>query len=485
MSIRVRIAPSPTGFLHIGNARAGLFNYLLAKKAGGTFILRLEDTNQELYKTEFEQEIYESFKWLGLEADESPERGGEYGPYRQSECGDLYKKYLLELLEQGNAYYCFHSQDELLQEREEHLGAKRTPLHVCEFRELGLSEAEELKKNKETYIIRFKTPHGEKLVFTDLVRGEVAFDSHLIGDFSIARNLDSALYHFAVVIDDERMKISHVIRGEDHIANTPKQMLLIKALGFTLPQYAHLPLLLGPDRSKLSKRHGDTSVKDYREQGYLPEALLNFIALLGWNPGDDNEILSKEELIEKFDIEQVQKSGAIVDVQKLDWMNGEYIRKKSSVELVSLCEPYLSDFLQFPISNSQFSKEYIEKVIALEQPRLKKLSEIGEKTEFLFRQPEYDKELLKWKSMTDDELVESLNKSKEVLEKVKPEANQEELQKIFFEAIGTGDKGSILWPLRAALSGRKASPGPFEILEVLGTKESIKRIENAIAKLIP
>ena len=306
-------------------------------------------------------------------------------------------------------------------------------------------------------------------MFHDLVRDEVTFESNLIGDFSIARDLDNALYNFAVVVDDERMKITHVIRGEDHIANTPKQMLIIEALGFSQPQYAHLPLLLGPDRSKLSKRHGDTSVSDYRRDGYLPEALVNFIALLGWNPGDDQEILSQEELVQKFDIKQVQKSGAVVDVQKLDWMNGEYIRRKSVIELAELCKPYLREFSELP---------NLEKVIALEQPRLKKLSEITERAEFFFKQPEYDKELLKWKDMADEEVFASLEKSKELLTHA-----GENLQEVFFDAIGNGDKGKVLWPLRVALSGRKASPGPFEIIDVLGKKVSIDRIENAINKI--
>ncbi len=475
-SVRVRIAPSPTGFLHIGTARAALFNYLFAKKEGGTFVLRIEDTDVERSDPKFERNIFEGLRWLGIDADESPEAGGPFAPYRQSERISLYKEYLEKLLREGGIFYCFHSERELEEEKQKLLSAKRPPLHQCEYREVEPENAEVMKSEKPDYIIRFKTPAGRKIEFSDSIRGTLAFESDLVGDFSVAKRIDVPLYHFAVVVDDFTMQISHVIRGEDHIANTPKHILLAEALGFPLPQYAHLPLILGSDRSKLSKRHGATSVDEYRAQGYLPEALFNFMALLGWNPGGDREIFSKEELIKEFSLEKIQKSGAVFDVKKLDWMNGEYIRRKSASELVELCKPYLGDISHIP-------DERLEKIVALEQPRLKKLSEITEKTDYFFRAPEYDKELLRWKSMTDAQVGTSLERAAQIMTGNQLPFTKENLEKVFLDAIGEGDKGALLWPLRVALTGKKASPGPFEIMEILGAEDSLKRIRVAIEKL--
>ncbi|MFY9463421.1 MAG: glutamate--tRNA ligase [Candidatus Sungiibacteriota bacterium] len=507
---RVRFPPSPTGYLHIGNVRTALFNYLFARKHGGAIVLRIEDTDRERSKKEYEEDIFEALRWLGLDIDEGPEQGGDYVPYRQSERTPIYKKYLAQLLADGKAFYCFHSEVELEEEGKMLLAAKQPPIHACEYRDIGIAEAEELKKSKPDNIIRFKTPLERTIIFPDLIRGDVSFASDLIGDFSIAKNMDEPLYHFAVVVDDYEMKISHIIRGEDHIANTPKHILLAKALGFPIPAYAHLPLILGTDRSKLSKRHGAMALRDFRQAGYLPEALINFLALLGWNPGrpptageprpkgagGDQEIFSKEELVQEFSLEKVQKSGAVFDVAKLDWMNGEYIRRKSLKELTQLCKPYLEDFFASSVSsrhsnilknvgmsNGRIHDDYLEKIVALEQPRLKKLSEIGERAEFFFRTPEYDKELLRWKHMTDADLAASLARSEGILSQLGNSVSKLGIEEIFFETIGEGDKGAILWPLRVALSGRKASPGPFEIMEILGIEESLARIRAAKEKL--
>jgi len=484
---RVRFPPSPTGYLHIGNVRTALFNYLFAKKHGGVIVLRIEDTDRERSKKEYEEDIFEALRWLGLDMDEGPVQDGPYGPYRQSERTAIYKKYLERLLTDGKAFYCFHSEVELEVESKRLLAAKQPPIHACEYRDVGIADAAELRKSKPDNIIRFKTPLGRTIVFHDLIRGDISFASDLIGDFSIAKAMDEPLYHLAVVIDDYEMKISHVIRGEDHIANTPKHILLAEALGFSLPLYAHLPLLLGPDRSKLSKRHGAMALRDFRAAGYLPEALINFLALLGWNPGENKDIFSKEELIQEFSLEKVQKSGAVFDVAKLDWMNGEYIRKKSPVELVRLCKSYLEDFLaSLQHSNILENVGMLEKVVTLEQPRLKKLSEIGERAEFFFRAPEYDKELLRWKTMSDERIVDSLERAENItqgLEYAPHEITKNTLEKAFLDAMGEGDKGVLLWPLRVALSGRKASPGPFEIMEILGVDESLRRIRAAKGKL--
>ncbi len=475
--IRVRIAPSPTGPLHVGTARTALFNFLFARRYGGAFVIRIEDTDLERSDKKYEAEILEGLSWLGITADESPTAGGPYGPYRQSERLRLYRTQIERLLDDGSAFYCFHSEAELDDERTKLEKARRPAVHWCnEYRTLDRGKAEQLRESGGKSIIRFKTPAGKTIAFNDGVRGELKFESDLLGDISIAKNIDTPLYNFAVVVDDEHMKISHVIRGEDHISNTPKQILFIEALGFTKPQYAHLPLLLGTDRSKLSKRHGATSIQEYRNLGYLPEALFNFMTLLGWNPGDDREVLDQQELIDAFSLEGVQKSGAIFDVTKLDWMNGEYIRKMQPAKLFRSAQRHL------PPECAALSEDYITRVLALEQPRLKKLSEIAEKAGYFFREPDCDTELLRWKKMTDAEIRASLERSRALLEehKEKPIA---EIEKIFLiAATAGGDRGALLWPLRAALSGKKASPGPFEIIGVLGVERSLKRLGRALQR---
>ncbi len=475
--IRTRIAPSPTGSLHIGTARTALFNFLFARKQGGAFVLRVEDTDIERSDEKYERDIFEGLAWLGITADEGPEQGGAYGPYRQSERAASYRPYLEELLASGRAYYCPHTEAELDAEKKELMARGQNPVHGCRYRDGGAAPS-------AGSIIRFKTPAGRALVFNDLIRGDISFGSDLVGDFSIAKDLAVPLYNFAVVIDDHEMRISHVIRGEDHISNTPKQMLLAEALGLAPPIFAHLPLILGTDRSKLSKRHGATSVREFREQGYLAEALVNFMALLGGNSGGERELFSMDELIREFDLGHIQKAGAVFDTEKLDWMNGEHIRRKSARELTELCLPYLTGFLQFPTPNDKFSIEYIEKIILIEQPRLKKLSEVGERTEYFFREPDYPAELLRWKNMPDIEVQNSLERSQKILEGTATENfTTEKLHNNFMTAIGAGDKGALLWPLRIALTGKKASPGPFEILAILGKDRGLRRIERALAKI--
>lgn len=460
---RVRIAPSPTGYMHVGTARLALFNLAFAKQQHGSLVLRIEDTDKQRSKKEYEEAIFEGLRWLKIVPDEGPEQSGPYMPYRQSERVAFHTQALQSLLQVNKIFYCLHKAGS----EEEHA------VHWCDDRDKNLSSG----------ILRFKTPRDRDIIFQDLIRGEMKFNTETVGDFSVARSLESPLYHFAVVVDDHVMKITHVLRGEDILPSTPKHMLMQEALGYEQPTYGHLPLVLGPDRSKLSKRHGPTSLLEFREKGYLPEALINFLALIGWNPGTDQEIFSLEEFIQEFSLDKVQKSGAIFDFQKLDWMNGEYIRKKPLAELVSLCIPFIADFLQTPIPNDQFSREYIERVVALEQPRLKKLSEIGERVDYFFRQPVYDRELLRWKSMDDKGIGNSLESSQAILLGLdypeEAEVPKEVLEETFLRAIGDGDKGSLLWPLRVALSGKKASPGPFEIMAVLGIKESLTRIKRA------
>ena len=331
ISVRTRFAPSPSGFFHVGSARTALFNYLFAKKNGGKFILRIEDTNPETSKKEYEQDIINSLEWLGFEWDEF---------HRQSERKDVYKKYLEKLLSKEKAYYCFCSEEELEAQSQYQTSIGESPRYSGKCGKLEHKEIQECLSRGKKSIIRFRTT--DKIIkVKDLIRGELELDTNIIGDFSIARDLESPLYNFSVTVDDAEMKISHVIRGEDLLSNLPRQILIQEALGFPQVQYAHLPLLLGPDRSKLSKRHNAPSVTTFREDGYLPEAIINFLAFLGWNPGDEREIYSLPSLIKEFSLERVQKGGAIFNIQRLDFMNGFYIRQRSIEKLTELCVPYL------------------------------------------------------------------------------------------------------------------------------------------------
>lgn len=498
--VRVRFAPSPTGPFHIGNARAALFNYLFAKKEKGKFILRIEDTDLARSDPKFEKDIIDSLKWLGIEWDEF---------HRQSERIETYAKYLEKLLKDGLAYRCFCSEEELEAKRQERMSRGLPPVYNGKCQELTKEELKQNLAKGKPSIIRFKIP-TKKIIFPDLIRGEIIFDSSLIGDFSIAKDLATPLYNFAVVIDDFEMEISHVIRGEDHISNTPKQILLQEALNFPQPKYAHLPLILGPDRSKLSKRHGAVAIADYRKDGYLPEAIVNFMAFLGWNPGTEKEIFSLKDLAEAFSLPRVQKGGAVFNLQRLDYLNGVYIRQCSLEKLTELCLPYFIEegFIEpifetkerVPDLTGYFGKEivqeyvikntkekidfdYLQKTVLIYQERLNKLSGIKELTDFFFEDVlEYDKELLRWKNMTDGEVKETLDKLDKILCDIgEGEWTKDNLEKVLMPAAG-GDKGRLLWPLRAALTGKKASAGPFEIAAILGKEKTLKRIKDAKTK---
>ena len=509
--VRVRFAPSPTGYLHIGGARTALFNYLFAKKQKGKFILRIEDTDVARCKPEYEKDLFESLRWLGIEWDEGPDIGGEFGPYRQSERGEIYKKYLEKLLKEEKAYYCFCSKEELEAQRQYFLSLGQAPRYSGKCANLPKKIVEKYLREGKSFVIRFKTP-SKKIAIEDLIRGKVEFDTSLLGDFTIAKNLTSPLYNFACVVDDFEMRISHIIRGEEHLSNTPKQILLQQALGFYHPKYAHLPLILAPDRSKLSKRHGAVSVSDFRKMGYLPEAILNFIALLGWNPGTEREIFSLPSLIKEFSLERIQKSGAVFNIKKLDFLNGFYIRQKSIEKLTELCIPYLIESnlisptfkeIQYPPAygakeifqvfeiketKEKVSIEWIQKIIKIYQERLKKLSEISELVDFFFKKElKFEKELLRWKGEDDEQLKKAFSKLEETLKKI-DDWRKETLEQVLLEKarefsieIGkeAGDRGYLLWPFRVALTGKKASAGPFEIAEILGKEKTLQRIRKA------
>ncbi len=503
-SVRVRYAPSPTGPLHVGGARTALFNYLFARKNNGRFILRIEDTDLERSDPKWEKDIIETLKWLGILWDEGPKMTmtydndndkrdyiGDYGPYRQSERKEIYEKYITKLYDEGYLYWCFCTKEELEAQRQDQMARGEAPRYTGRCRNLSSKEQEKLRKEGKKGILRFKVP--EKIIkINDLIRGELEFDTSLIGDIVVARDFATPFYNLAVVIDDFEMKINYVIRGEDHISNTPKQIVFQEALGFPRPNYAHLPLILGPDRSKLSKRHGVVKVSDYREEGYLPEALVNFMALLGWNPGTKEEIFSMEELVERFSLERIQKGGAIFNIERLNWMNGYYIRRTPLAELTEKCIPYLLKNQISKVKNQKFriiktgevvDFNYLKNIVALFQERLKKLSEISELADFFFKDKlEYDKSLLFWKDMQEKDLQKSLKKCYKTLKKIKENEWQREKirEALLKEAEKEIDRGRLLWPLRVALSGKKFSPPPFEIAEILGKEKTLKRIEEAL-----
>ena len=439
---RTRFAPSPTGVLHVGGARTALFNYLFAKQNGGKLVLRIEDTDKERSEKKYEDDILGGLKWLGIEHDEF---------YRQSERGDIYKKYIKKLLDEGKAY---------------------------------ISEE---KEGKSKSVIRFKNPNS-KIKFKDEIRGEIEFDTTELGDFVIAKNEETPLYHLAVVVDDFEMSITHIIRGEDHISNTPRQILIQDAIGAYRPIYAHIPLILGPDRSKLSKRHGASSVNEYRKTGYLPEAFVNFMAFLGWNPGDEREIFSMEELIKEFSLKKIQKGGAIFNIDRLNWLNSQYIKNMDIDKLAELCLPYISRQLSVIGFQPEYigaQREKIKKIIQIRRERMNTLAEAGEDIDYFFKQPEYEKEKLLWKKEQDE------NKTKERLEEIVKllkvsDENDFSAGKIKEAVWGYAEeqgRGNALWPFRVALTGLDKSPDPFSVAEVLGKQETINRLRNAINKL--
>lgn len=451
----------------MGNLRTALFNYLFAHHHKGKLIVRVEDTDKERSEKRWEEDMLSNLTWLGLTWDE--------GPYRQSERTKIYKASLEKLLNEGKAYWCFCSSEQLAQEREEQEKRGEAPRYAGTCRSLSKKEAQEKLKNGVPGVIRFLNP-GRKISFEDLVRGTIEFDTSLSGDFVIAKDSENPLYNFTVVVDDHDMKITHVIRGEDHIPNTPRQILMQEALGFESPQYAHLPLLLGEDRTKLSKRQGDMSVTRFRQEGYLPESILNFLALLGWNPGGEQEVFSLKELVEKFSLDRVQKGGAVFDAKRLEWLSGHYIRETPLEELTKLALPYLEKS-GVPIESLDSKK--LQSIVQLFQERLKALGELPELAGFFFKtELEYETDLLKWKDMSSQKASESLERASNVLNGIVEPWSPESLEKALLETAGE-DKGGLLWPLRVALSGRKASPPPFDIASILGKNEAIRRIRHA------
>jgi glutamyl-tRNA synthetase len=473
--VRVRFAPSPTGQLHVGSLRTALYNFLFAKKHGGEFVLRVEDTDQKRYVEGATEKLYETLKKVGLVWD------GDVTI--QSKRLEIYKKYALQLVQDGKAYYCFCEPERLEEVREKQQQNKQAPMYdrYC-LTNLDEEKINENLKSNCPATIRLKVPKNETIEFDDLVRGKVSFKTDTIDDQILLKSDGFPTYHLANVVDDHLMEITHVIRGEEWLPSTPKHILLYKALGWKVPQFAHIPLLLNPDKSKLSKRQGDVSVEDYMEKGYLSEALINFVALLGWNPGEGStqEIFSMQELIEKFDLAHVHKAGAVFDIKKLDWINSQYIKKLSLDELYEIALPYFEEKDFYKKSAIAQDKEYLKKVLKIEQERLAKLSNVGDENRFFFEDISPEKEMLKWKNMADEDLKNSLKKSLETLENISEnDWTLENLEEKLIEAAGD-KRGDLLWPLRVGLTGAQKSPSPFECAWVLGKEHTLNRLKKAI-----
>jgi len=479
--VRVRFAPSPTGYMHIGGARTTIFNYLFARHHNGSFILRIEDTDMVRSTRESEESILKDLRWLGLDWDEGVDVGGNYGPYRQSERMDIYRKYAEKLLKEGKAYKCYCTEEELEERRKEAISKGLPPKYDGRCRNLTEEERERFEKEGRKPSLRFKVEEGEDIIVHDLIRGDVSFKREVIGDFVIMRKDNTPTYNFACVIDDHLMEMTHIIRGEEHLSNTPRQLLIYEALGFSPPLFAHVSMILGPDRTKLSKRHGDTSLGEYRKKGYLPEALFNYLALLGWSPGEDREILSKEELVRLFTLSEVVPHAAIFDIEKLNWMNGEYIKKKNNEELYDLLLPYIKDAGYIVDMPDQKEKERILGIINLLKDRIKTLSQFIEYTDYFFKDIEISEELYEKVIKGKDYLPEVLSSIRDAISELN-NFTEEEIEKIVrSKAEEFGLKGKhVIQPLRVILTGKRVTPGMFEVMYFLGKDEIIKRIDKFV-----
>lgn len=472
-----RFAPSPTGEPHIGSLRTALYNWLYARQNRGNFLLRIEDTDRQRYQEESDIKIFEMLDWVGLNYDDKP--------IYQSIRKDIYREHALKLVKNGYAYYCFCSKERLERLRQRQQGRGEAPRYDRLCRQLGKEEIKNKLLKNLSHTIRLKMPTSGVTKLRDIIRGSVSFPNKEQEDPIILKSDGFPTYHLAVVVDDNEFKVTHVIRGEEWLSSTPKHLQLYQYFNWPLPQFAHLPLILAPDRSKLSKRHGTVSVLQFRNQGYLPSALLNFVLLLGWHPkkGSEKEIFSLSEMIKEFKLDQVQKSAAIFDKNKLDWLNSVYLRQLSIPELTKLALP----FLEAEWFNLEKLKINLELLVNLEKDRIKKLAELPQKLKFILADKlDYAGELLIWKKSDKGTTLERLKWLKDLLTKIpKDKWQQDKLEKFIKKAIEENSKGvgETLWPMRVALTGQRHSPSPFEVAAVLGPEKTLKRLAVAIDKL--
>lgn len=482
-SVRVRLAPSPTGDVHIGTIWIAQFNWLFAKQQGGKFIVRLEDTDQKRLVEGSVHKIYEALDWYGLTPDEGPIQGGPHGPYVQSERLTLYKKYAEQLIEQGSAYYCFCTPERLTELRTAQEAAKRPPRYDKLCMNIPLDTARARVAAGESHVVRLNVPTSGEVTLHDLIRGDVTFRYDQVDDSVLLKSDGFPTYHLAVVVDDHLMEISHVIRGEEWLSSAPKHILLYEKLSWTPPQFAHLPLILGTDKKKLSKRHGATSALNFRDQGYLPETMQNFLALMGWHPKGDVETLTRKEVLEQFDLTAINSSGAVFDETKLDWLNGWYIRQLSPTELLERIRPWW----HIP-ADATPTDTWLLGALKIVSERLKTLAEIDSLTLFLFSTvwdvelTSFDRTLLIPKKGTSEATQENLTMVEHWLQKYSGIWTAVAMKDALISDIATQGKknGEVLWPLRVALSLRVASPDVFDLLELLGQAESLRRLKTIL-----
>ena len=478
---RVRFAPSPTGYLHIGGLRTALYNYLFAKNQNGKLILRIEDTDRKRFVEGAVENLIDTLSWAGIIFDEGPDIGGECAPYLQSERLQIYKELVEKLILEEKAYYCFCSPERLEQLKEEQQKLKLPQAKYDKHcLHLSKTEIDEKLKSKIPYVVRLNVQPDQKIIFNDVIRETVEFDTNNIDDQVLLKSDGFPTYHLANVVDDHLMGITHVIRGEEWLSSTPKHIILYDYFGWEKPVFAHLPLLLNPDKSKLSKRQGDVAVEDYREKGYLKEALINFVALLGWNFGDDKEFYEMDELIEKFSLERVHKAGAVFNLEKLNWLNYEHLRRKPDSEVLKMLR---AEIEKSEFKNNNYTDNYLLKVIPAMKERVSFIKEYLTKGSYFFEAPkEFEQKNLqkRWKDNSPDflikfrdNIIELSNPTKDDYEKILDQTAQE---------LNTG-KGNIIHPLRTAVSGSGEGPGVFDILSIIGKDETITRINTALKKL--
>lgn len=451
--MRVRFAPSPTGQLHVGNARTALFNWLLARGQNGTFILRIEDTDLDRSTKVSEQAIFDDLRWMGLEWNEGVEAGGVHGPYRQTERFPIYAEHAARLLRDGSAYYCFCWAETLAAHRKAQLAASLPPKYAGTCRHIDPDEAARRRSAGESAVVRLRVPERREVTFADVVRGPVTFHTDVIGDPVLVRSDGVPAYNFAVVIDDALMEITHVIRGEDHISNTPRQILLYEALGWTPPAFAHLSLVMGPDHAPLSKRHGATSVREFREKGYLPEALVNYLALIGWSPGQNEELLPADELARRFRLENVAHSAGIFDEDKLAWANRHYLKLCAPDRLAALAEPFLRERGQIVGTVSAAARGWLESVLPGMAASVDRLPELADRLEAVFRRPTVSLE-------PEEGYAEIANALAEELATDPRMASKEAFRSVANRVKDrTGRKGKALFhPIRVILTGAHEGP---------------------------
>jgi len=482
--IRVRFAPSPTGYLHIGGARTALFNWLYARHYKGTFILRIEDTDQVRSTEEAVNVILKGMKWLGLDWDEGPEKGGKYGPYFQMQRLPLYQKYAEQLLKDQKAYYCYCTREELAESREKQAREGKNPKYDRHCLNLSEEEKKRYEAEGREPVIRLKIP-AKEITFDDLLRGEVTFDGGLLSDFVIMKSDGIPTYNYAVVIDDALMKITDVMRGDDHISNTPKQILIYESLGFTIPKFAHIPMIMGQDHTRLSKRHGATSVMEYKRVGYIPEAVVNYIAHLGWSSGDEREIFTKEELIKEFSLDKISKHAAVFSMEKLNWFNSEYLKNMPIDSLTKMLLPFLEE-------NNYIKKEdlspaklkWLKEVVKLMQGRIKNFSQFIDYADYFFVdkiniEPQAFDSVLNKEGVPG--ILQALKDKLFALKSWDEESIENAVREVASSLQIKG--GQIIHPTRVSLSGKKVGPGLFELMVVLGQEKTVKRLQEAIEKI--